>query len=195
MKYKKVQILLVFLLAGSPCFSQNGLEREHRILNSQFPKNALMYIGEKVEGTKKVRYYREIDSTQKIYTAKFKKDRLHYDMAFDENGNLKSIGFRVKKIDIPEDTYTKIQSYLKDSFEDVKIKRILQQYHANNSKTLEKTLQNAFQNLLLPSNLYKLLIVGKKKGKRLEYEVIFDADGTFMHICTSLPANYDHVLY
>ena len=194
MKYRN-SILIFLLFLSIACFAQYELEREHRILESQFPNKALIFVKEKAVSAKRLRYYKEIDSTQKTYSAKFKKDRLYYRMDFDEKGNLKDIGFIVKKIDIPEDSYSNIQLYLTHHIQQSKIKKILQLYSINDNKNPRETLKNTFQNLLLPSNLYKLTVIGKNEGKRQEYNITFDAEGTFKQMSLSLPSNYDHVLY
>ncbi len=194
MKYKN-SILIFLLFLNLTSFAQHELEREHRILESQFPNKALLFVKENAVSVKRLRYYKEIDSTQKTYSAKFKKDRLYYRMDFNEKGDLKYSGFIVKEIDIPEDSYSNIQLYLTHHIEKSKIKKIQQLYTINDNENPRKTLKNTFQNLLLPSILYKLTVVGKNGKKRQEYEITFDAEGAFKQMSMSLPSNYDHVLY
>jgi hypothetical protein len=39
------------------------------------------------------------------------------------------------------------------------------------------------------------MVTGKKENNYEDFEILFDAIGTFKTIRKSLPPNYDHVLY
>ena len=156
--------------------------------------NALSLIENKIRDAKRVRFYKETDSAKVSFEAKLKKDRLWYSIEFNDEGILEDIEILIKPIDVPNDTFAKIEGYLKKNFIKYRILRLQQQYSASN-ETLETTLKNAFQNLILPSNNFELVVAGKKENGYLDYEILFDADGNFKHIRTSLPPNYDHVLY
>ncbi len=186
--------VLSLLVFGTAAYGQNKYEREHRIKKSQFPKNALQYIQEKLIDARKVRFYKEIDSAKVSYEAKFKKDRLRYSIEFSETGVLEDVELLIKPVDIPEEAYANITNYLGTYFTKYRIRKMQQQYPMLDGDT-EKTLRNAFQNLLIPSVKYELIVAGKKDKEFLQYEVLFDADGTFENLRRSLPPNYDHVLY
>lgn len=196
MKTKLLPFLFLYVFFGGFSISaQERAERQHRIKKSQFPSKASEVIAQNSADIKRLKFYREIDSAQKTYTAKFKKSRLFYEMDFDKNGEFKSMGFNVKQIDIPEESFEQIRNYLSQNFEKSKIRRMLQLYHAGEENNLEKTIKNAFQNLMTPNMLYKLLVRGKNDGKSTDCIVIFDAEGNFREIRESLPANRDRVLY
>ncbi|MEP2280231.1 hypothetical protein [Maribacter sp.] len=194
----KNHFIKITLIACLFCFqfghSQYKYEREHRILKSQFPALAIATIDENVADFKRIKFYKETDSTKISYEAKFKKDKLWYSIEFNEEGTLEDIEILIKSTDIPNDTYDKIVGYLNNNFTKYKIKRLQQQYPSNNENA-EKIFKNAFQNLILPANNYEIVVVGKKDEGYLDYEILFDADGNFKNIRTSLPPNYDHVLY
>ncbi len=178
---------------GTVCFSQQ-IEREHRIRKSQFPPAniGLMLNGSK---TNKMRYYKEVDSLGTTYILKFKMARLNYFLSFDDFGKLKISGFRVKEVDIPEETVQKIKAYLSDSYEKSRIKRIFQQYPPTITEDHRPELKDTFQNLLLPSNVYKLIVIGKNDNKNKEYDLWFNADGILIRKRQALPMNHDRVLY
>ncbi|KKO04957.1 hypothetical protein LCGC14_0082690 [marine sediment metagenome] len=195
MKNIQVKIILAgFLFCFQLAHSQYKYEREHRILKSQFPTAAISTIEENITDFKRIKFYKETDSIKISYEAKLKKDKLWYSIEFNEDGALEDIEILIKSTDIPNDTYSNIESYLNNNFSKYRIKRLQQQYSSTND-SLEKTFKNAFQNLILPSNNYELVVVGRKEGGYLDYEILFDADGNFKQIRTSLPPNYDHVLY
>ncbi|MEX0290298.1 MAG: hypothetical protein AB3N14_14425 [Flavobacteriaceae bacterium] len=186
---------LCFLLANGTCFAQNKYEREYRIKKSQFPKNALLFLDKKIQDARRVRFYKETDSAKASYEAKFKKDKLNYSVEFDEQGALEDIEILIKPIDIPEESMEAISNYLTKEFTKFRIRKIQQQYPVSSKEAPEVTLKNAFQNLLLPSLNYELIVAGKKAKTYADYEVLFNAEGAFIRIRKSLPANYDHVLY
>lgn len=192
-KYSSVLLLLV--LGTGILLGQNKYEREYRIRKSQFPERALNYISEKLEDARRIRFYKETDSAKTSYEAKFKKDRLWYSVEFSEQGVLEDIEILIKPIDIPEDSFAKINAYLAGYFLKYRIRRLQQQYPMTNEEPPETTLKNAFQNLMLPSINYELIVSGKKEKVFEQFEILFDAQGDFVSIRKSLPPNYDHVLY
>ncbi|WP_282178571.1 hypothetical protein [Maribacter stanieri] len=187
-------ILASFLFCFQLAHSQYKYEKEHRILKSQFPTEAIAIIEEHITDYKRIKFYKETDSIKISYEAKLKKDKLWYSIEFNEDGKLEDIEILIKSTDIPNDTYSNIEHYLNNNFTKYRIKRLQQQYPSTND-SLDEIFKNAFQNLILPSNNYEFVVVGRKEKGYLDYEILFDADGNFKQIRTSLPPNYDHVLY
>jgi hypothetical protein len=116
-------------------------------------------------------------------------------MDFNKEAVLERAGFRINKIDIPEESFDKILRYLKDNFTKVKVRRIYQEYPVNSFKETRKIIFDTFQNLILPTNQYRLLVTGKLTDKKEEIALYFDAEGYFLKMQKAPPANYDHVLY
>ncbi len=193
---KKYSLLLIFM-CGITSFTaaQYKYEREHRIRQSQFPQNALAPLQEKLQDAKHIRFYKEIDSSKIHYEIKFKKDRLHYNVEFQADGQIEYIQLLVKSVDIPDETFKNFNTYLKRTFAKHRIRKIEQRYVARDTATLETTIKNAFQNLILPSIRYELIVTGKKSKIHESFKILFDAEGSFISIKKLLPANYDHVLY
>ncbi|SNR56258.1 hypothetical protein SAMN04488009_2438 [Maribacter sedimenticola] len=189
-----VLIFVLFITCCSVLSAQEIFEREFRIIKSQFPARSLSLIHQHVQEIKRLKFYQEIDSSIPVYLAKFKKDKLWYGVQFQENGDLELIQIKIKRMDIPNDSYSQIDSYLDNMFSKYKIKSIQQQYHSNN-EALDVTFKNAFQNLLLPTVHYKFIVAGKKNKRHDQYELLFDADGNLRQERIALPQNYDHVLY
>jgi len=197
LQLKKKYVYLILISVFSCCqlsFAQKTYEREFRIRKSQFPSAAHTLIENNIEGVKRLKFYQETDSNKVSFKAKLKKDKLWYNLDFDKEGVLKKIEILINSTDIPNDTYLKIESYVNNNFSKYRIKKLHQQYYSNND-TLEETFKKAFQNLILSSNMYEIVIAGKKERGYLDYEIQFDADGNFKKIRTALPSNYDHVLY
>ena len=194
-RYRFLLLVIIALLQYSTSLSQVKVEREHRIKKNQFPDAAHDFIQEKLQDAKKIRFYKETDTTKITYEAKFKKDKLHYSVEFDESGKLEDIEILIKEVDVPEDSWSQITKFLKEKFNKYKIRKIQQQYPITSGETAESTLNNAFQNLLIPSLNYELMVWGKIQEEHADFEILFGADGGFIKMRESLPANYDHVLY
>ncbi|MEO1011002.1 MAG: hypothetical protein AAFX53_06815 [Bacteroidota bacterium] len=188
-------LLPLILCCGFLGSAQYKYEREFRILKKQFPEKALLFLEDKIDGAKRVRYYKEVDSTKISYETKLKKDKLHYSIEFNEEGVLEDIEITINKVDVPNESWQNIEKYLNGNFQKSKISKIQQQYPALDGESPGHTLKNAFQNLLLPSLNYELIISAKEDGDYQQYEILFDAEGSFKKLRKSLPPNYDHVLY
>ena len=195
MKTLKFFIILGFLILFScPGAAQTKREQEFRILKSQFPEIALRYIEHNLADARQIRFYKEVDSAKVSFEAKFKKDRLKYSAEFSADGVLEDIEYEIKKVDIPEASFVRIEKYLQKTFVKHHILRMQQQYPVGEQGP-EKTIKDAFQNLMLPTIKYELIVGGKKENGHKKYEIVFDAEGQFESYRVSLPPNYDHVLY
>ncbi|GGW51143.1 hypothetical protein [Arenibacter certesii] len=175
MKYK-LSFFFVFLALCSLGYSQTKQEREHRIKKSQFPVISTNFIP---EAAKRIRYYKEVDSSSAQFKVKFGLKKMKYEVEVAETGEIKKLGLIVKEIDIPMDTYSEITIYLEKHFDKVKVKRILQWYPANSKDAIRST----FQNLILPINTYELLVRGKESTKyrnKQDYRLIFNSDGALV---------------
>ncbi len=194
-RYRRLLVLILVLFQFLIVNSQVKVERERRIKKNQFPETAHDFIKEKLQDAKKIRFYKETDTTKISYKARFKKDKLYYGLGFNESGKLENIVILINKIDIPEDSWALITKLLNEKFNKFKIRKMQQQYHITSHESVETTLNNAFQNLLIPSLNYELMVRGKIQDDRADFEILFGAQGDFIKMRESLPVNYDHVLY
>lgn len=192
MKSKALALLILCLCQTA--LAQNKYERETRIKREQFPKNALELIQDHLSHAKKIRFYQETDSTKNSYEAKFKKGRLHYSVEFDQQGTLEDIEFRITEVDIPEETWLAITKYLEQVHPKYRIKKIQQQYPVGDRAT-EKTVHDAFQNLILDYVNYEVVFAAKANKGFQTYEALFNSEGQLIIIRKSFPPSYDHVLY
>ncbi|MBT8283510.1 MAG: hypothetical protein KJO86_07220 [Muriicola sp.] len=193
-KYKLL-FLSTLLFWGLTGNAQAKYEREFRIKKSEFPQKALELVNHKIEDARKIRYYKEIDSATITFETKFKKDKLHYSVEFNSEGQLEDIEIQISKVDIPSEVWSSITEHLAGYCKKFKIRRLQQQYPIKNGLPTEQLIKDAFQNLILPYINYELIVVCKRDSGREEFEYLFNAEGTFVSKRKSLPANYDHILY
>lgn len=192
MKYKIVSIF--FVLGFFLSKAQTKQEREFRIDEKDFPAQAITLIKPYFDNSKRVRFFKEIDGKKESYEVKFKKDKLFYSVEFDKAGNLEDIEFVVSKTDIPSDVFNTIEKYLNAAHQKVKLKKIQQQYLKGNSDA-KKVLKDAFQNLLLLSIRYEIVISTKVEKGYQFFEITFDSKGKQISSRRFSDSKYDHVLY
>ena len=185
----------IFLFFGVFASSQDKEEREHRIKKSQFPNEALRTIAENNKGFKRLKFYKAVGTTSKTYTSKFKKAKLFYEMNFNETGLLNGLGFGIKPVDVPEESFDRIVQYLSQNFEKSKIRKMIQAYPVKPNEDKEETIKSAFQNLMLSDIRYELFVKGQKNGVRSDFEITFDSKGNFVQLRAALPVNHDRILY
>ncbi|MEJ2583982.1 MAG: hypothetical protein P8Z38_02725 [Robiginitalea sp.] len=193
MKFNWISLLLLFL--GLSGYAQIKSEREFRIKKSQFPVISFEKAQPYLEGVRRLRFYKEIDAGRVSYEIKFKKARLHYSVEFSDAGDLEDIEVRIKPVDIPEESWKLMEDHLSGAFQKYKVRKIQQQYRRSTFPSDSVTFRNAFQNLLLPEIRYELIVHAKTADGYRDFEITYDARGSFIGMKKSLPPNYDHVLY
>lgn len=200
-KFSLLILLMVFFsgqaqeAGGSKATDNIKYEREFRIRKDQFPTRALQSVENYLPEVRRLRFYREIDSNRSSYEVKFKYIRLHYSVEFSSEGALEDVEVRIKPVDIPADSWTAITRDLTQRFSKYRIRKIQQQYPREAFPSAQITLQKAFQNLILPEIRYELIVQARAEEGFLNYEILYDANGSFLNLRKSLPPNYDHVLY
>lgn len=186
---------LFLLLLPFLGLSQAKYEREFRIRESQFPVAALEKAQPYLDGVRRLRFYKEIDSSRQSFEIKFRKDRLNYSVEYSPSGVLEDIEVTIRPNDIPNESWDAIIRHLSNFTDTYKIRKIQQQYPGDAFETDSVTFRNAFQNLLLPEIRYELMIQTGKGKTFKEFEILYDSGGEFLQMRESLPPNYDHVLY
>lgn len=193
MKYRAVSLLAMLFCCSLS--AQVKYEREFRIKKSQFPEASLKLAEPFLDGVRKLRFYKEIDSSRQTYEIKFKRDRLKYSVEFNDKDELEDVEVGITEVDIPEASFQAMTAYLKEQFSKYKIRKIQQQYPRSAFASTEETFRNTFQNLILPEIRYEILVHAKTTEEYMDFEILFDAEGQFLKQRKSLPPNYDHVLY
>lgn len=194
MRYSWSILLILTICLSSQ--AQVKSERAFRIRKEQFPTTSLEITEPYLQGVKKLRFYKEIDSSRYRYMLTFKKDRLRYRIDFDGQGDLEAVAFRIEPVDIPEESWKVMERDLQDRFVMHKVRQMEQRYPREAFPSAPETFRTAFQNLILPEVQYAMIVRGKKEeGQRSDYEIRYDHSGRLLSMSESLPPNRDHVLY
>ena len=188
-------LLLLFTLGGFHSYSQVNYEREFRIRKGQFPETCYKTVEPYLNEVKKLRFYQEVDSSMVRYRIKFKKDRLYYQVAFDEKEQLENIEVLITSVDIPEPSWLEMNKHLEKTFIKYKVRKIQQRYARKSFATTDENFRNAYQNLIIPEVRYALFIRANEEEGKGDYQSLYNHLGEFLDLKKSLPPNYDHVLY
>ena len=184
-------IILLFFCVAS--FGQKKQEQEFRIDKKELPDGVMAVLSNYLENTKRLRYYKERDGEKSSYEVKFKKDKLHYSIEFDEKGALEDVELLIKQTDIPNEPFDNMTTYLQSNHKKYRIKKIQWQYV--NTGDAAQTLREAFQNSVLPKLKYELIIATKDENGYGEFELTFDANGKHLLTRKAVNTKYDHVLF
>ena len=185
--------IAILLLLGIFCFGQKKQEQEFRIDKKELPDGVMVLLSNYLDNAKRLRYYKERDGEKSSYEVKFKKDKLHYSIEFDEKGVLEDVELLIKQTDIPDEPFGKMTQYLKSNHKKYRIKKIQRQYV--NTGDAAQTLKEAFQNRILPKLRYELIIATKDENGYGEFELTFDANGEHLLTRKAVKTKYDHVLF
>ncbi len=188
-------MLILLVLWSLPASAQIKTEREHRIKRSYCPDPVLKFVEDHFDAVRRVKFYRETDSSGTRFPVKFKKARLHYTAVFDGEGQLLNIRFRIREVDLPREVYSSVLQTIGGKFARFRIRSMEQEYTPAPDEAPESLIRNAFQNLLLPSITYRIMAGGRLNGQYEEYVFLFDSEGRLKDAHPALPANHDHVLY
>ncbi len=189
----RTPFIAILLLLGVFCFGQKKQEQEFRIDKKELPNGVMALLSNYLENAKRLRYYKERDGEKSSYEVKFKKDKLHYSIEFDEKGALEDVELLIKQTDIPNEAFDNMTTYLQSNHKKYRIKKIQRQYV--NTGDAAQTLKEAFQNGILPKLKYELIIATKDENGYGEFELTFDANGEHLLTRKAVNTKYDHVLF
>ncbi|WP_420570712.1 hypothetical protein [Kordia sp.] len=189
---------LLFVCFSFCCTAQNSFkhEKEERIEKKLFPKNALELLNKTLpQKVKRIKYYKEQDSTKISYETKLKYKGRKYSIEFSKNGVLEDVEITIKQKHIPPKTLEMIKKYMYNSYASFRFKKIQRQYKNNARIDAENTINNAFSNDKNSPFSYEIIAEVKTKKKRYFIEITFTKDGDFELKRTIIQSSYDHILY
>ena len=190
-KYKYLILLFIGMVCNT--YGQQKQEWEHRIPKEVFPPTALALLKPYLKNAKRIRFYQEKDGQKVSFESKFKLKRIFYSVEFSKNGSLEDVEFIIAPYDMPNETWETISNFLDTNYDRYRIKKIQQQYILNGNA--KNTLKQAFQNLILDTNNFEIIIAYRTPKGFKEMELLFNATGKLLSKRESEPQKYDHVRY
>lgn len=179
-------------------FSQ-GVKREveESISRTEMPEQALSLLKNLLQGARKVHYYRETDGDRTSYECKLLWQGDAYSIEFLENGSLLDIEKLMAYHALPEKVRGNMDDYLSRNFQKFKIKKLQQQFTAEDSDESDQEVIREFieQDADDLTIKYEIEVNTKKDRKINAYEMLFDKNGNYIKQRIIVRRSLDHILY
>lgn len=192
-----MKYLWLFICCFITCQSmaQKKYEKESRISEKEFPTNAERLLQKYLHDAKRIRFYKETDSSKTSYEAKFKKYGKKYSIEFDADGTLEDIEIEMKFKELPDKVQEVISSYLMQNFKKYTIKKLQKQYYYKKGTDLIKLTETAFTEGDSDFINYEMVIWRSQEKESGMAELTFNKNGEFLTERPFAQASYDHILY
>ncbi|GAA4274848.1 hypothetical protein GCM10022258_41440 [Aquimarina gracilis] len=158
--------------------AQTKFEREYRIKKHEAPKAAVAFIS-KGFSEKKVKWYVEESQDGKTFEAKTNYKKNKYSIEFDTLGNILDIEKKVSFQSLQNVLKSKIISSLNSLFVKHKILKVQIQWKGDQENLLKLIKDTKKENY---SELYEIVIKGKKQRTFKMYEILFDSEGKALKV-------------
>lgn len=190
MKSILATLLLFFTITNA--FSQDKLEREYRIKQSDVPAKAVEFVKSSFDKVK-IKWYGEENLDGKAIEAKGKYEGKLYSIKFDTNGVLQDIEMVINFSTIPENIRLKIERNLESRFSRFRVQKTQKQWlgNENDLKALAKG-ENASGAY---STNYEITLQGTKDRRTDYYEVLANDKGEIIRESKIVQRNNQHLIY
>lgn len=154
-------------------FAQDKLEQERRVKTREVPKPARDWLKDAFEGTKKVRWYKEVTSGSKSFEAKFDYQSAFYSVEFDTLGVIEDIEVDRAWEAIPEAHRTAMEQSMAD-WDKVKIRRVQEQWTGEPDDLEDAMDEEEWEDI---TTRYEVELLAEINGEKELWEVLFSTDG------------------
>ncbi|MFC5284611.1 hypothetical protein [Pedobacter alpinus] len=193
MKTESVILSIAFLLLFPFVLkAQQKYEREYRIKSEIIPQSALAFI-DSIGPDSKVKWYKEISLNGVSTEAKFKHNKKKFSVEFDTLGHIQDVEFIIKKSEIINAAYVKIEHKLDSLYQKWKFQKIQKQYKGKPKEIINSINKNEPTDSVKVS--YEIVLKGKVVGNTQLYEITFNEKGEIQDVLQIIQDNADHLVY
>jgi hypothetical protein len=170
----KILTVLFLIIITIPAFSQEKVEREHRIDRSDVPRKAILWFKDSYERAKKVKWYFEESTTGKSYEAKLNWNGQKHSVEFDETGTIEDIEVEISLEEISNEVQENIVRYFQTNYKKYRMRKIQRQWIGD-----EEDLEDAIDEDEVEEveTRYEIEFYGKNEKGRELWEGLFDSRG------------------
>ncbi len=171
-------------------------EVETAITAPDMPEKAMKLLA-LLEDAGKARFYHERDGQKTSYECKLKWQGHTYSVEFYEDGSLMDIEKLMKYRALPRQVRHSIKAYLHEGHQRAKVKKVQQQFSAEDSDETDEEVLQAFlkkehDDLTIR---YELEVAIRKGNEVGTYEMLFDHTGKFLRKRKIVRRSLDNILY
>lgn len=182
--------LLIFWISFS-AFSQEKIERELKVKPSQVPTPAKEWLADAFEDLRKPKWYLEYSQTGKAFEAKFIWKKYFYSVEFDSLGKLQDVEIEIPSSEIPTETWTKIQGYFFEEFQEVSVQKIQRQLIGKEDDIEDFFSENESEGI---SIRFEIVFEGKNETWQV-WEGLFDEHGTLISVIKVQSRPLDNLVF
>ena len=189
---KKTLLLLLFLFKFSLAYSQDKLEREYRIKESEVPAKALDYVESNFKNVG-MKWYGEENLNGKAIEAKGRLQGNLYSVKFSTDGDLEDVERVMDFNSIPQDVRYVIEKNLKSKFSKFKLQKTQIQW-VGNMNDLAALIKG--ENVSGPySTNYEITLRGTKDRLTDYYEILSNDKGELIRESKIVQRNNQNLIY
>lgn len=170
--------LIFLLLAVTPLWAQDKVEREDRIKKRDVPQQALEWVDDAFEEKKSVKWYSEETSGKRSVEAKFMYRDVLYSIEFDTAGVLEDVEIDREWESLPSLHRESIMQTMK-RFKKVNIKRVQEQWLGTPDNLEDAFDEGEFENITIN---YEIEFIATIDGDDALWEGLFTADGQLQRL-------------
>jgi len=185
-------IISVFACISFLGKAQQKFEKEVGINGSDAPEIAVQFV-EKLELSKKIKWYKETGIKSVSYEAKTKHNSRRLSIEFSEDGTFEDLEVTADDKEIPAAKLTKIEDYLCKAHTKFKFDKVQIQYLGNFENI--KALTDDFKKTEGLTVNYEFVISTKEESTFVLYEYLFNAQGEFMSRARIIQKMTDNIEY
>jgi hypothetical protein len=192
-----MKYLNLFICCLISCYglAQKKYEKEIRVSKSEFPETALRMLDKHTAKAKRVRFFRETDSSKTSYEVKFKFEGKKYSVEFTKNGDLEDIEIDIHLRQLPAMLKKKINSFCIEKYRKYAIKKIQKQYFCSTPNDASAVFKTAISNTDSEFINYEVVVWRSVKNDSGMVELIFSKKGELLNERPFSQSSYDHILY
>ncbi len=189
----KTSLGILFLFFSiTVAYSQDKLEREYRIKQSEVPATALEFIESTFENIQ-VKWYGEDNLNGKAIEAKGRYESKLYSIKFTTEGALQDVEVVIDFNTIPENVKTVIEKNLESRFSKIRIQKTQMQWLGSTADL--KALIKGQKVTGTYSTNYEITLKGTKDRRTEYYEILSDYKGELIRESKILLRNNHHLIY
>ena len=142
--------------------------------------------------TKKVKWYGEESQDGKTFEAKVWYRGKKHSIEFSESGALLDVEIRIRYAEIPAAVQKKISPILGQKMQRYRVRKVQEQYTGTLTAIYQTVfVRDVFSERLAPK--YELVVKGRAGKKYVQYEFLFDPEGTLLKTLEFVPPNTDNL--
>lgn len=184
--------LLILLFVVTASFSQEKLEREYRIKQSEAPLKALEFVRGSF-GNTRMKWYGEENLIGKAIEAKGKLEGSLYSIKFDTDGSLQDVEMVVSYQSLPESTRAAIEKQMDLNFSKYRIQKTQVQW-LGEPKVLSSLIKKETPQGKHVIN-YEITLRGTKDRQTDYHEFLVDDSGGVIRRSKIIERNSHNLIY